>query len=138
MLQVCITAIWSQGLILNLGRSYATFGTNIPVFRANSGSLLGTKWQKWLIYKNVSRIVKIEHSEWGQAGWKVVCEDAIANSYSSEIRGFCSTTCSGESLQNLPYFWKMKTHVFFFFFQKYGKFWSISLDLFIEHKLLNC
>ena len=62
MLQVCIIAIWSQGLILNSRRSYATFGTKIPVFRANSGSLLGTKWQKWWIYKNVSRIVKIVHS----------------------------------------------------------------------------
>ena len=62
MLQVCIIAIWSQGLILNLGRSYTTFGTKIPVFRANSGCLLGTKWQKWWIYKNVSRIVKIVHS----------------------------------------------------------------------------
>ena len=39
-------AIWSQGVILNSGRSYATFGTTIPVFRANSGCLLGTKWQK--------------------------------------------------------------------------------------------
>ena len=63
MLQVCIIAIWSQGLILNSGRSYATFGTKIPVFRANSGCLLGTKWQKWWIYKNVSRIVKTVHSE---------------------------------------------------------------------------
>ena len=52
MLQVCIIAKWSQGLLLNLGRSYATFGTNIPVFRANSGCLLGTKWQKWWIFKN--------------------------------------------------------------------------------------
>ena len=44
--QVCIIALWSQGLIFNSERSYATFGTKIPVFRANSGSLLGTKWQK--------------------------------------------------------------------------------------------
>ena len=44
MLQVCIIAIWSQGPILNTGRSsYATFGTKIPVFRDNSGCLLGTK-----------------------------------------------------------------------------------------------
>ena len=43
MLQVCIIAIRSQGLILNSGRSYATFGTKISVFRANSGCLLGTK-----------------------------------------------------------------------------------------------
>ena len=34
MLDVCIVAIWSHGLILNSGRSYATFGTKIPVFRA--------------------------------------------------------------------------------------------------------
>ena len=62
MLQVCIIAIWSQGLILNSGRSYATFGTKIPVFRANLGCRLGKKWQKCWIYKNVSRIVKIVHS----------------------------------------------------------------------------
>ena len=62
MLQGYIIAIWMQGLILNSGRSYATFGPKIPVFRANSGCLLGTKWQKWWIYKNVSRIVKIIHS----------------------------------------------------------------------------
>ena len=36
MLQVCIIAIWSQGLILNSGRSYTTFDTKIPVLRANS------------------------------------------------------------------------------------------------------
>ena len=62
MLQVYIIAIWSQGLLLNFIRSYATFGTKIPLFRANSGCLLGTKWQKWWIYKNVSRIMKIVHS----------------------------------------------------------------------------
>ena len=33
-----------------------------PVCRANSEWFLGTKWQKWWIYKNVSRIVKIVHS----------------------------------------------------------------------------
>ena len=53
----------SQGLILNSGRSYATFGTKIPVFRANSGCILGTIWQKRWIYKNVIRIVKIVHSD---------------------------------------------------------------------------
>ena len=46
MRQVCIVAKLSQGIILNSGRSYATFGTKIPVFRANSGCLLDTKWQK--------------------------------------------------------------------------------------------
>ena len=45
MLQVCIVAIWFQGLILNSGRSYATFDNKIPVFRDNSGSIFGTKWQ---------------------------------------------------------------------------------------------
>ena len=38
MLQVhFLIAFWSQGLILNSGRSYTTFGSKIPVFRANSG-----------------------------------------------------------------------------------------------------
>ena len=40
-------------------RSYTTFGPKIPVFRANSCCLLGTKWQKRWLYKNVSRIVQI-------------------------------------------------------------------------------
>ena len=47
---------------MNLGRSYVTFGTKILVFRANSECLLGTKWKKLWVYKNVSRIVKIIHS----------------------------------------------------------------------------
>ena len=75
MLQVCIIAIWSQGLILNSGRSYATFGTKIPVFRANSGCLLGTKWQKLWIYKSVGRIVKIIHS--------VVCMQIMPSWYNN-------------------------------------------------------
>ena len=41
---------------------HTTFSTKIPLFRTNSGCLLGTKWQKWWIYKNVSRIMEIEHS----------------------------------------------------------------------------
>ena len=48
MLQVRIIAIWSQGLILNSERSHTTFGTKIPVFRANSGCLLGTKCAKMM------------------------------------------------------------------------------------------
>ena len=40
----------------------SNFGTKIPLFRANSECLLGKKWQKLWIYKNVSRIVKIVHS----------------------------------------------------------------------------
>ena len=35
---------------------------------------------------------------------------------SSEIRGLCLRKCSIETLQNLPYFWKKKTHVVFFIF----------------------
>ena len=38
MLQVCITAIWSQALSLNSGRSYATFGTKILVFELIQGA----------------------------------------------------------------------------------------------------
>ena len=48
-----------SGPNFEFGRSYATFGTKMPVFSANSGSILGTKWQNWWIYKNVSRFVKI-------------------------------------------------------------------------------
>ena len=36
--------------------------------------------------------------------------------HSSEIRGLCSTKCSRETLQNLPYFWNTKTHIVFFVF----------------------
>ena len=41
---------------------HASFNTKIPVFTANSGYLLGTKWQKWWFYKSVRRIMKIVHS----------------------------------------------------------------------------
>ena len=34
-------------------------------------------------------------------------------SHSSVIRGLCSTLCSRETLQNLPYFCNKKTNVFF-------------------------
>jgi len=36
--------------------------------------------------------------------------------YSSEKRGLCLMKCSSEMLQNLPYFWNMKTHVHSFFY----------------------
>ena len=43
-------------------------------------------------------------------------------------------------LQNLPYFWNTKTDIWkttrVFIFQKYGKFWSVSLGHFINHKPL--
>ena len=35
--------------------------------------------------------------------------------HSSEIRGLCFLKFSSERLQNLLYFWNMKTHVVFFF-----------------------
>ena len=38
------------------------------------------------------------------------------NNHSSEKRGLRSTFFSGETLQNLLYFWKKKTHVVFSFF----------------------
>ena len=38
----------------------------------------------------------------------------IPTTHSSEIRGLCLMKCSSETLQNLPYFWNMKTHVDFF------------------------
>ena len=36
--------------------------------------------------------------------------------HTSEKRGLHSTFCSGETLQNLPYLWKKKTHIVFFSF----------------------
>ena len=36
--------------------------------------------------------------------------------HSSEIRGLCLMKWPSETLQNLPYFWNMKTHVVFFIF----------------------
>ena len=36
--------------------------------------------------------------------------------HSSEMRGLCLMKCSSEMLQNLPYFWNMKTHILFFCF----------------------
>ena len=38
MLQACIIAIWSNSLILNSGRSYATFGTKIPFLELIQGA----------------------------------------------------------------------------------------------------
>ena len=71
--------------------------------------------------------------------------------------------CSTKSFREMPYFWNKKNQIVFFSFfissyfgfvavecqqkttylsflipQKYGKFWSISLKLFVEHKLWNC
>ena len=39
--------------------------------------------------------------------------------YSSEKRGLCLMKCSSEMLQNLPYFWNMKTYIFFHFMLLY-------------------
>ena len=50
------------GFILNLWRLYTTFSAKNSVFRANSDWLLGTKWQKWWLYINVSKIVKVIHT----------------------------------------------------------------------------
>ena len=36
--------------------------------------------------------------------------------HSSQFEGLCLTKSSSETLQNLPYFWHKKTHVFFFSF----------------------
>ena len=36
--------------------------------------------------------------------------------HSSELRGLCLMKCSSKTLQNLPYFWNMKTHLVFFSF----------------------
>ena len=72
---------------------------------------------------------------------------------SSEIRGLRSTKCSSETLQNLLYFMYKKTHVVFFVFHfvqfyiftlwmpwsmstTYSKFWSVSLEHFVECKPL--
>ena len=37
----------------------------------------------------------------------------VAHVHSSEIRGLCLMKCSSEMLQNLPYFWHTKSHIFF-------------------------
>ena len=52
--------------------------------------------------------------------------------HSSEIRGLCLMKYPSETLQNLLCFWNS----FFFVFQKYGKFLSVSLELFIVQKPL--
>ena len=75
----------------------------------------------------------------------------------SELRGFCSNKSSSETLQKLQkkfFFWirkrtqwieiqscskrKTKKNTYLcFLFQKYGKCWKISLELFVEYKLWN-
>ena len=51
--------------------------------------------------------------------------------YSSEIRGLCLMKWPCEILQNLPYFWNTKTHVFFSFSKNMANFeaflWSKNL-----------
>ena len=42
--------------------------------------------------------------------------DEVVSIHSSEKRGLCLMKCPGKMLQNLSYFWKMKTYVFFPFF----------------------
>ena len=73
----------------------------------------------------------------------------------SEIRGLCLTKLSSKTLKNLLYFMYKKTHAvsFLFFFLPYecpglcqtkafinekqpSRFWSISLDQFVENRLL--
>ena len=44
--------------------------------------------------------------------------------HSSEIRGLCLMKCSSGMLQNLPYFWNMKTHIVIFFISCYLIFFS--------------
>ena len=61
--------------------------------------------------------------------------------HSSEIRGLCLIKCYRDTLQNLPYFWNMKTHVDFsflilcyFIFPLMNVNRIVSLEHFIEHK----
>ena len=85
-----------------------------------------------------------------------MCFDEVSN-HSSQFQSLCSTKSSSEMLQNVPYFiylYKNPKLLFPFFiscyfiflpdecpvlcrFCKYGKFWSVSLELFVEHKLWN-
>ena len=51
-----------SGPIFDFRKVIHNFWHHDTRFRANSGCLLGTKWQKWWIYKSDSRIVKIVHS----------------------------------------------------------------------------
>ena len=43
-------------------------------------------------------------------------QNSFRKYHSSEIRGLCFMKCSSQMLQNLPYFWSMKTHIVFFVF----------------------
>ena len=72
--------------------------------------------------------------------------------HSSEIRGLRSTKCSSKTLQNLLYFMYKKTREVFFVFHfvqlyiftlwmpwslsTFSKFWSVSLEHFVERKPL--
>ena len=83
---------------MNLGRSYKTFGTKIvPVFRANSGCLLGTKWQKCWIHKNVRSIVKIVHSAMGHIESKRF-QEIFGNFKLAKIGPLCSLLIEQKSL----------------------------------------
>ena len=77
--------ICSMLQVLNLGRSYATFGTKIPVFRSNSECLLGTKLQKYWIYKNVSRIVNIVDSTFCHNSFFTLNYRSLQSKHSQEV-----------------------------------------------------
>ena len=107
------------------------------------------KYVKWISVWFISFIIldSFLHPGRGVMLYTIYC-------HSSEKRGLRSTFCSDETLQNLPYLLKKKTHIVFvlffissnfeiylmnalvyvdknntwvFFFHKYSKFWSISL-----------
>ena len=74
-----------------------------------------------------------------------------------QFQSLCSMKSFRERLQNLPYYiyflvdidcnksklainakGKKKIYYWVFLFQKYGKFWRVSLELFVEHEPWNC
>ena len=63
--------------------------------------------------------------------------------HSSEIGSLCLMKCSSETIQNFLFFgniisakWKAKKNQWVFVFQKYGKFCSVSLELFHQARTL--
>ena len=83
----------------------------------------------------------IAHDKYRKKGEKLsVAYLCPLDGHSSEIWGLCLMKCSSEMLQNLAYFWNKKTQLvlynWVFLFQKYAKFWSVSLENFIKHKNL--
>ena len=100
-------------------------------------------WKKYILQKSSNTLLQAQQ-------FRMV--ELIMGIHSSEITGLRSTKCSSRTLQNLLFFMYKKTRAFIrqkykvarnkkwkkttcvFIYIKYSKFWSVSLEHFVERK----